>query len=192
MADQIRVSKRLVQLDCDTPLDFALDSLEVRDPEADTLLAFLSQMEFRTLTNRVAERLGAAPPAVPAAPPAAEAAPSPEPTAIDHAAYETLTTPDALSAWVASIRDTGLVAVDTETTGLDEMQADLVGISLCVAPGRACYIPAGHVQGGDDLFGQAALVAGQLPLAEVLAALKPVLEDDAILKIGQNLSLIHI
>ncbi|MDO5706781.1 MAG: 5'-3' exonuclease H3TH domain-containing protein, partial [Paracoccus sp. (in: a-proteobacteria)] len=184
-AEQIRISRRLVQLDCDTPLDLSLDSLEVRDPDAETLLPFLAQMEFRTLTARIADKLGAEPPAVQAAP--ATEAPTPEQTAIDHAAYETVTTPDALAAWIATIRDTGHVAIDTETTGLDEMQADLVGISLAIAPGRACYIPVGHVAGAGDLFGSADLVPGQLPMADVLAALRPVLQDDAILKIGQNL-----
>ena len=185
-ADQIRVSKRLVQLDCDTPLDVTLESLEVKAPDADRLLAFLSEMEFRTLTNRVAESLGAEAPAVQAAP-ASEAPAAPDQPAIDTGGYETVTTTEALEAWIAAIRDAGQVAIDTETTSLDEMQADLVGISLAVAPGRACYIPLGHVAGGDDLFGQSARVAGQLDPAAVLAALKPVLEDAAILKIGQNL-----
>ncbi|TNH39544.1 DNA polymerase I [Paracoccus haeundaensis] len=185
-ADQIRVSKRLVQLDCATPLDVTLESLEVKAPDADRLLAFLSEMEFRTLTNRVAESLGAEAPAVQAAP-ASEAPAAPDQPAIDMGLYETVTTPEALDAWIAAIGEAGQVAIDTETTSLDEMQADLVGISLAVAPGRACYIPLGHVAGGDDLFGQSARVAGQLDPAAVLAALKPVLEDAAILKIGQNL-----
>ncbi|WP_408592610.1 DNA polymerase I [Paracoccus marcusii] len=185
-ADQIRVSKRLVQLDCDTPLDVTLESLEVKAPDADRLLAFLSEMEFRTLTNRVAESLGAEAPAMQAAP-ASEAPAAPDQPAIDMGLYETVTTPEALETWIAAIREAGQVAIDTETTSLDEMQADLVGISLAVAPGRACYIPLGHVAGGDDLFGQSARVAGQLAPAAVLAALKPVLEDAAILKIGQNL-----
>lgn len=185
-ADQIRISKRLVQLDCDTPLDVTLESLEVKAPDAERLLAFLSEMEFRTLTNRVAESLGAEAPAVQAAP-ASEAPAAPDQPAIDTGGYETVTTTEALDAWIAAIRDAGQVAIDTETTGLDEMQADLVGISLAVSPGRACYIPLGHVAGGDDLFGQSARVAGQLDPAAVLAALKPVLEDAAILKIGQNL-----
>ncbi|MDO5614199.1 MAG: DNA polymerase I [Paracoccus sp. (in: a-proteobacteria)] len=184
-AEQIRISKRLVQLDCDTPLDLTLAGLEVQPPAADTLLGFLAQMEFRSLTNRVAEKLGAEAPPVQSAPPSE--APAPEQAAIDHAGYETVTTPDALAAWVAAIQQAGAVAIDTETTGLDEMQADLVGISLAVAPGRACYIPVGHVAGADDLFGSASLVPGQLPLADVLAALTPVLTDDAILKIGQNI-----
>jgi DNA polymerase-1 len=82
----------------------------------------------------------------------------------------------------------GVVAVDTETTSLNEMTAELVGISLSVEPGRACYIPVGHVSGGgDDLFAEGAVRAeGQMGLDEVLGALKPLLEDDAVLKVLQN------
>ncbi|WP_374299354.1 DNA polymerase I [Paracoccus sp. (in: a-proteobacteria)] len=185
-AEQIRISKRLVELDCNTPLDFTLESLEVKAPDAPTLLTFLSEMEFRTLTARVAERLGAEAPAVVAAP-VRDAPAAPDLPPIDRSLYETITDREGLDRWVQAIRDTGQVAIDTETTGLDEMQADLVGICLATAPGKACYIPVGHVAGGDDLFGQSAPVAGQLPLADVLAALKPLLEDPAILKIGQNL-----
>ncbi|MFN3275336.1 MAG: DNA polymerase I [Paracoccus sp. (in: a-proteobacteria)] len=185
-ADQIRISKRLVQLDCDTPLAEPLETLGVRAPDPDRLLAFLTQMEFRTLTTRVAERLGAEAPAVQAAP-ASDAPAAPDLPAIDTTAYETVTDMAALDRWIAAIRDAGAVAIDTETTGLDEMQAGLVGISLAVAPGRACYIPLGHVAGADDLFGQSARVEGQLDPDAVLAALKPVLEDAATLKIGQNL-----
>ncbi|TGN67673.1 DNA polymerase I [Paracoccus liaowanqingii] len=185
-ADQIRISKRLVTLDCDTPLDVTLESLAVKRPDADRLVAFLSEMEFRTLTNRVAEVLGAEAPAIQAAP-ASDAPTAPDQPAIDASAYETVTDMAALDAWIAAIVETGHVAIDTETTSLDEMQAGLVGISLAVAPGRACYIPLGHVAGGDDLFGQSARVAGQLDPAAVLAALRPVLQDPAILKIGQNM-----
>lgn len=184
-AEQIRISKRLVQLDCDTPLDFTLESLEVRDPEADALLKFLAQMEFRTLTARVAEKLGAEAPAVVSAPPA-EAAAAPELPAMGVEGYDCVTDREALDRWIAEIVEAGHVAIDTETTGLDEMQAELVGVSLSVRPGRACYIPVGHVEGDGDLFGSTERVAGQMDAAEVLEALKPVLEDPAILKIGQN------
>ena len=184
-AEQIRISKRLVQLDCDTPLDFTLQSLEVRDPDADALLGFLTEMEFRTLTARVAEKLGAEAPAVTSSPPS-EAPAAPERPAIDSTGYNCVRDRDALDRWIAQIREAGHVAIDTETTGLDEMQADLVGISLSVHAGHACYIPVGHVAGSDDLFGAAAPVDGQLPMGEVLEALRPVLEDAAILKIGQN------
>ncbi|MBA4489747.1 DNA polymerase I [Paracoccus sp. S1E-3] len=189
-ADQIRISKKLVQLDCDTPLDFSLDSLEIADPDAETLLGFLTQMEFRTLSNRVAEKFRVEAPVIadkPAASTAAPAAAGPDWPPIDIANYQTVTTEADLDSWIAAIHEAGAVAIDTETTGLNEMTADLVGISLCTAAGMACYIPVGHVSGGGDLFNSGALLEGQLDKAMVLGKLKPVLEDAAILKIGQNI-----
>ncbi|MEF3048594.1 DNA polymerase I [Pseudotabrizicola sp. L79] len=197
-ADLIRISKQLVSLDGQVPLEFGLDSLEVQEPEPEKLMAFLQDMEFRTLTRRVAERLKIDPPAVPegagfgggdaahdATGDATGAAPERLP--FDHAGYDCIRDMATLQAWIDQIRDIGHVAVDTETTSLDEMKAELVGISLCVQAGRACYIPLGHRQGGGDLFGSNDLAPGQMPLDQVLAALKPVLEDPAILKIGQNI-----
>ena len=67
-----------------------------------------------------------------------------------------------MQGWIDQIRARGYVAVDTETTSLDEMRAELVGISLCVEPGVACYIPLAHRSGGDDLFGSASLIEGQI------------------------------
>ncbi|MFB1024030.1 MAG: DNA polymerase I, partial [Octadecabacter sp.] len=82
----------------------------------------------------------------------------------------------------------GYVAVDTETTSLNEMRAELVGVSLCVTAGQACYIPLTHKGGAaDDLFGDDALAEGQMDFEDCLAILKPMLEDDSILKIGQNM-----
>ncbi|MGR3455453.1 DNA polymerase I [Pseudooceanicola sp.] len=188
-AEQIRLSRRLVQLDCDTPLDFTLDDLEVREPEAETLLGFLTKMEFRTLTKRISDAMGVEAPAVPEAPAAAaeDAAPAPEMPPIDPAAYEWVRDGARLAEWIVRIRERGYVALDTETTGLNEMRADLVGISLCVDPGEACYIPLAHRGAEEGLFDDGALAEGQLGLTEVLAVLKPVLEDPAILKIGQNM-----
>ncbi|HEY5225324.1 MAG TPA: DNA polymerase I, partial [Methylovirgula sp.] len=106
----------------------------------------------------------------------------------DHSAYRTITTLDALHAEIAAAYDSGLLAVDTETTALDPMQAELVGISLCAAPGRACYIPVGHrSEGAGDLFGSAELLPEQLPLRAVLDALKPLLEAESVLKIAHNM-----
>ncbi|WP_050525078.1 DNA polymerase I [Pseudorhodobacter wandonensis] len=188
-ADQIRISKRLVQLDCDTPLDFTLESLEVREPQADDLLGFLNQMEFRTLTKRVANSLKVAPPAAPAAAETTGAAGAEDAPALpfDHAKYENVRDEAALQVWLDRIYARGYVAVDTETTSLDEMRAELVGISLCVEAGQACYIPLGHKQGGGDLFGSSDLTDGQLPLATALEMLRPMLQDASILKIGQNM-----
>jgi len=106
---------------------------------------------------------------------------------IDSTAYETVTTAERLKEWVADAYETGYVAFDTETTSLDAMQADLVGVSLATAPGKACYVPLGHVDGEGDLLGGGGLLEGQIPLAEAIEILKPLLEDRVVLKIAQNL-----
>ncbi|KAF0175330.1 MAG: DNA polymerase I [Rhodobacteraceae bacterium] len=190
-AELIRISKRLVALDDDMPLELGLETLAMRAPEADVVMGFLNQMEFRTLTKRVADKLKVEAPVLEADRgmhvTGAHDPVAVEQVAFDTAAYEKIDTLAALERWIARIREVGHVAVDTETTSLDEMRAELVGISLCVDAGRAAYIPLGHKQGGGDLFGSSELVAGQLPLAAVLAALKPVLQDAAVLKIGQNM-----
>lgn len=191
-AEQIRISRRLVQLDGDMPLDVALDSLELKDPEPQTVMGFLNEMEFRTLTKRVAERLKIDAPEMDGAKGmhvegAHDDTPAVQQLPFDHAAYECIRDRAALDRWITRIQAVGHVAVDTETTSLDEMRAELVGISLCVDAGTAAYIPLGHKQGGGDLFGATALVEGQIGLDEALAALKPVLEDPAVLKIGQNM-----
>ena len=187
-ADQIRLSRQLVQLDCNTPLDFTLDDLEVRDPDPETLMPFLAEMEFRTLTKRIADQLGVEPPTISDTPAAADEPDAPAALPFDATAYECVRDAAALQAWIDRIYARGHVAVDTETTGLDEMVVDLVGISLCVDAGSACYIPLIHKDGAnDDLFGAAQLIDGQMPVEQTLAMLKPVLEDPAILKIGQNM-----
>lgn len=191
-ADLIRISKRLVALDCNMPLDATLESLELKDPDAETAMAFLNAMEFRTLTRRVAERLKVAVPVLDEAKGmhvegAHDDVATPDRLPFDHAGYQNINTMAQLQAWIAEMRSVGHVAVDTETTSLDEMQAELVGISLCVHAGKAAYIPLGHKQGGGDLFGSTDLVPGQLPMQDVLDALKPVLEDASVLKIGQNM-----
>ena len=191
-ADLIRISKRLVALDCAMPLDVTLESLELKDPDPETAMTFLNAMEFRTLTKRVADRLKVAVPVLDEAKGmhvegAHDDVAAPERLPFDHAGYENINTMAQLQAWIAEMRSVGHVAVDTETTSLDEMQAELVGISLCVHAGRAAYIPLGHKQGGGDLFGSSDLVPGQLPMQDVLDALKPVLQDASVLKIGQNM-----
>ncbi|TDT74190.1 DNA polymerase I [Litoreibacter halocynthiae] len=182
---QIELSKRLVQLDENTPLTFSIDDLEVREPEPDKLLSFLAEMEFRTLSKRIAEKLGVEAPVIEdVAPPAADA---PEMPDMKDATYETVRDAAALQKWIDLTYEHGHVAVDTETTGLNEMVVDLVGISLCVNVGHACYIPLAHKDGSDDLFGSDAPAEGQMPLQEALDLLKPMLEDESILKIGQNM-----
>jgi len=186
-ADQIRLSRDLVKLDENTPLDFTLEDLEVRNPDADQLLGFLAEMEFRTLSKRVAEVLGKEAPTIAEAPVAADA-PAAADVPFDAELYEHVSDTAALQAWIDRIYEFGYVAVDTETTGLDDMVAQLVGVSLCVEPGKACYIPLIHkARGSDDLFGSDDLAEGQIPTEEALRLLTPMLEDPSILKIGQNM-----
>ena len=183
---QIELSKKLVQLDCDMDLPFDLESLEIRDPVTDDLMAFLAEMEFRTVTKRIADKLGVDAPVVEVAAPTQAAAP--EAVDFDADKYECVRDVAALQVWIDRIREHGFVAVDTETTALNEMKATLVGISLCVTAGEACYIPLTHKAGqADDLFGTDDLADGQMGMDECLALLKQVLEDPAILKIGQNM-----
>jgi DNA polymerase-1 len=187
-ADQIRLSRLLVQLDCDTPLPSPVDELTVREPDAEVLAAFLEQMEFRTIARRVAEVLagGGATAATPEPAPAAEiAAPTHGP--IDVTAYQCVRDLASLDAWIAKAFAKGLVAFDTETDALSSSSANLCGVSLATAPGEACYIPLGHEhehEGGLQLEAAAAL--DQIPLEEGLARLKPLLESPAVLKVAQN------
>ncbi len=101
-------------------------------------------------------------------------------------AYECVMDEVSLQNWVQKIYEAGLVAIDTETTSLDPMAAELVGISLATNAGEACYIPLTHKSGQGDLLG-GGLVEGQISTARAIEILKPVLEDFSILKIGQNM-----
>ena len=187
-ADQIRLSKQLVTLDANTPLGFTLDDLEVRDPDPEVLLGFLKEMEFRTLTRRIAYKLGVDAPVIEDTAQSLSTDETAAPVPFDTNTYETVRSMSALDQWIRQINERGYVAIDTETTSLDEMRAELVGISLCVEAGQACYIPLTHkADGGDDLFGTTELAQDQLPLDHVLQVLKPVLENPAVLKIGQNM-----
>ena len=185
---QIEMSKRLVQLDCDMALDFTIDSLEVQDPEPKDLLDFVSKMEFRTLTKRLAEKLKVEAPLIIETVETEGINDVPQSVLIDPSKYETIRDTASLQAWIDRIYARGYVAVDTETTGLNEMRADLVGVSLCVDAGQAAYLPLSHKAGqADDLFGTDALAEGQMEQATALAMLKTMLEDSTILKIGQNM-----
>ncbi|MGH6965539.1 MAG: DNA polymerase I [Phenylobacterium sp.] len=186
-ADQIRLSRQLVQLDCDTPLPAPVDELAVDEPNAETLQAFLDKMEFRSLSRRVNEaRTGGAEPAATPAP-ETRAPEAPKHGAIDVNAYECVRDLAALDAWIAKAHATGLVAFDTETDALSSSSAGLCGISLATAPGEACYIPLGHEQhheGGLQL--DAPVELAQIPIDEALARLKPMFEAPGVLKIAQN------
>ncbi|SFJ87743.1 DNA polymerase I [Sphingomonas sp. NFR04] len=174
-ADLARLSHKLVTLACDVPLPEPLDALELQGIPDAPLRAFLEHHGFKTLLSRLST-VADAPVEVHEAPGVEEDPPC------NHDGYETVTDLDALDRWITVSRHQGWVAIDTETTGLDATQADLVGVSMALAPNLACYIPLGH--GGTDMFAEK---PEQIDRAEALARLKPLLEDPAVLKIGHNL-----
>jgi DNA polymerase-1 len=184
-ADMARLSRRLVALHDSMDLPEPLDDLTLKGIPKEPLQEFLSHHGFKTLLNRLGGPAAAAPVAATAtaSAPAASLAPAPvEEPAIDRSLYETVVTEEALDRWIAAAYAEGLVAVDTETDMLDAISCQLVGVSLATSPNKACYIPVGH--GGTDMFAER---PEQLDKALVIAKLKPLLEDDSILKIGQNL-----
>ncbi|NMD06790.1 MAG: DNA polymerase I, partial [Phyllobacteriaceae bacterium] len=240
-AEQARISKRLVTLDENVPVEHEVGSFAVDTPKAAQLIGFLKALEFTSFTRKVAGDLEADMAAIepvaveihhwppegsddisPSERPSAKAPADQDPEertesdakpssyagrddgvgdVEDHAAameahlrsipvkhetYETLTTLAALKSWIAAAEAQGYVAVDTETDSLDAMQANIVGVSLALAPGKACYIPLNHVSAGDGLFG-GDRVAEQMKQDEALVLLKTLLENPAVLKIGQNL-----
>jgi DNA polymerase-1 len=174
--DWLPQARRLVTVATDCDLSDAvpgwpsLDALALRDIDRAGLLDFYNRYGFRTWKRELEETLGGAP----AAPPAAA----------DDAAtplarrYETVLTWERLEHWMQRIAAAELVALDTETDSLDAMRARIVGISFAVTPGEAAYVPLRH---------DYADAPAQLPLADVLARLKPWLEDPRAPKMGQHL-----
>ena len=105
---------------------------------------------------------------------------------IDRSVYATVRTAAELAGWIARAQAEGVAAVDAELSSIDPMRGELIGLSMAVRPGEACYIPIGHRVGADDLFGGGALVEGQIAEAEALALLKPLLEAPGVLKLGHD------
>ncbi|MBL8651585.1 MAG: DNA polymerase I [Sphingopyxis sp.] len=189
-ADMARLSRILVELKRDTPLPDTLDQLKLGAIPPGPLKAFLDEHGFRSLSAKIdTGATPGGPPTLPrakAAPAAAPDAPStptlPAWPAIDRALYETVTTVEALDRWIAWAKAAHVVAVDTETATLDSVTGDLVGVSLSIGPGKACYIPLGH--GGTDMFAEK---PDQIPFAAVIDRLRTLLADEAVLKVGHNL-----
>ena len=180
-ADLARISRQLVTLKDDVPVDLGLEDLRLKDPEPDVLLGFMAEMELGRLAGRIAQRLGGEVSATVAAS---------EPEKPGETDYQCIQSLKALQPWIDLARSVGVVAVDTETTSLDAMAADLVGVSLSVRQGQACYIPLGHTgplpAGELDLEGETD-VPDQIPLDQALDLLRPLFEDPSVLKVGQNL-----
>lgn len=185
-ADMARISRDLVTLKLDVPIDVPISEFAVRQPDPEILVPFLRDQGFKSLVTTMEGRLGLEPGSTGDA---ADAQPS-------KPVYELVQNEDALQSWIDEAYREGIVAVDTETTSLNAMQAKLVGISLCVTPGRACYIPLAHRSGETsgtlDLLDQQPPTSPsesivQIELSTAVALLKPLLEDPSILKVGQNI-----
>jgi len=182
-ADAARISRQLVILRDDAPRPIPLEELAVREPDHAVLSAFLREQGFGSTLRRLGleDNGGAAPPAM--QPNAGKSAQgqlfgetaAPVASADGFGPYESVTTIEALQAWVAEATRAGVVAVDTETDGLDALRANLVGLSLATAAGRACYVPLRH-EG----------LEAQIAPADAIAALAPLLADASVLKVFQN------
>ncbi|MDQ3074859.1 MAG: DNA polymerase I [Pseudomonadota bacterium] len=183
-AGNARLSRELVRLECNAALPEPLGDLVLKGIPPDPLREFLKDMGFKALLARMVGGGVAGSPAGNVAAVMTSVIKPAEPDAItvDRTLYETVTSEDALDRWIAEARHQGYVAVDIETDCIDCIVARLVGISLATAANKACYIPVGH--GGGDLLSDA---PSQLPRDLVLARLKSLLEDPAVLKIGHNL-----
>ena len=184
-ADMARISRELVRLDQNVPVTEAWESFAVKSPDPNVLLPFLREQKFRSLVSTMEARLGVEP--------GDRVAGGSADAALDEVSYELVQTEDALKAWIARADEAGAVAVDTETTSLNSMQAELVGVSLAVTAGRACYIPLGHKAADAGITGDLLCEAESAPSPEqvgmdrALGLLRPLLEDPAVLKIGQNI-----
>ena len=161
--DQMRLSQELATIKKDVELDVHIDDLKAVDADNETLRKLYSHYELRSLLRQLDE----------AGDEAVEAPPADEPTE-----YETVLTWKAFDAWLKRLDKAKLAAFDTETNSLDYMNAEIVGFSLCVKPGEACYVPVAHDGPG---------APDQLPRDEVLAKLKPWLEDSDKKKVGHHL-----
>jgi DNA polymerase I len=186
-AEQARLSRVLVTLKEDAALPEPMEDFLLKEIPEEPLRAFLEHHGFKSLLNKV----GGAPSAdhstmkmvnqaahVPTAPPVPKATQAP----FDRDAYECVQTVAALDRWIVEAQAAGVIAVDTETDALDSIAAGLVGISLATAPGRACYIPLAH--GSNDMFAENPV---QIPLADVVARLGPLLADPSVMKVGHNI-----
>ncbi len=182
----IRMSYELVCLKTDITLPVKSNELVLTPPEPDKLIGFLKEMEFKTLTQRIAKSLDVSPDDIqPTAETPKAKKQKPQqlnlnvpaetiPSKVAYEKYKIITSNEALEQLIADITEQGFVAFDSETTSLDAMRAEIVGLSFALEPQRAFYIPLMHKQGE------------QLKRAPTLKKLKPILQDPAVLKIAHN------
>ena len=190
--EMAELSRVLVQLKEDCPLPMPLEEFKLGPVPPEPLMQFLESHGFTSLLKRLGdgrgspERTNQLNPSKPeragaASAPEGNRQPLPEWPAVDRAAYECVQSLERLEHGIARAFAARLVAIDTETTNLDAMRAELTGLSMALGPNDACYVPLGH--GGSDMFAERPV---QVDKAAALSALRPLLESDAVLKVGQN------
>lgn len=203
-ADKARISRQLVALDAHVAPPIPVEDLKITHPDREKLFAFLREQGFRSTLTRMEKQFGSSDTSAAETTPAPTLA-APAQTASDAVAalpaaiaahYELVQDEAALQRWIDRAIETGVIAIDTETTSLTPAMADLVGISMSTAEGNGCYIPLGHREatGYSESFDftmtekksdTPPLV--QIPLKRAMEMLKPMLEDPSVLKVGHNI-----
>ena len=182
MADKLQehrelayLSYQLATIKTDVEMELSVTELANQTPNEPELLALFKDLEFKTWINELTEKESNLSDQT-----AAEDKPEQAPVmpVLAEGNYETVLTTENFESWLQQLQDSSLMAIDTETTGLDYMSAELVGVSVAVEAGHAAYIPFGH-----DYLG----APQQLSKQQVLEALRPILENPNIRKVGQNL-----
>ncbi len=161
--EQLPLSRELTTIKCDVELDVSAETLAMTEPDTETLREMYERFEFKGWRDELA---------------GADDGPAPIAKAAEQRNYDCVLDKKALDGWITKLKSAPLFAFDTETTSLDYMEAELVGVSFAVTPGEAAYVPVAH-----DYMG----APDQISLSDLLAVLKPILEDPAIKKVGQNL-----
>lgn len=194
-AELAKISKQLATLKKDVPLSTPIEELKKTPVDAEKLLNFINEMEFKSLINKTNKFIEE----VSKTPAQNNTDNNIEPVIINKPKikqiekhYELVRDIPTLQKWIKKCEDKKIFAVDTETTGLDSLSADIVGMSIATDEGDACYIPIHHIKkvfDGADLFndGKDTLVENQIPIDDIVKNIKPLLENKNIIKIGHNI-----
>jgi DNA polymerase-1 len=153
--EQVLLSKKLVTIDNSVPIEITIDDLRLQSPKKDKLAQIFRELEFKSLVDKFSEH-----------------------AELSKKDYRLILKLEELRSLIKTIRKKGMVCLDTETTSKDYLMAELVGISFCVEPGIAYYLPLGHIYNGVD---------PQIDIGDALGLLKDILCDDRVEKIGQNI-----
>ena len=186
-AEMARISMRLVTLDQDVPVPVDIDTFTHHETSMPSIKAFLEKQGFKSLFSRLGSEVNDSVPDNNSAPTTENITKEDDLPAIADNKYTLITNVNALQQWIDEAYKTGTLAIDTETTALTPAIARLVGISICSTIGKAAYIPLAHVPEEIDLLGESKGDLTQIPFDDAINALKPILEDPSILKVGQNI-----